>query len=248
MKKVIFLMMISLSIIFGCKTQQATPATQKEEGGQALNPKKPNMVVWKEAFYPELSPKDTLYFFNNDSIILRGTISNPPQIKNGKLLFKNYGVVKIIPPYTKGRIDKITRDDFDTMIGMVVWYDNEDESFKIWYTMENYARWEELEKQKKDPTVVLNAISDPFSFILNGSAKIIHNGTESDVIAKSRNVFGCDDRLMTEGEIKNDPVIVVAKGRNGGSENYNEPVSNPELKKENSGAKGQNKMPYAPTK
>lgn len=242
--RMIFLIMIFLVIIFGCKIKEKVPVIQKEES-QALNPKKPDMVVWKEALYPELSKKDTLYFFNNDSIVLRGKISNPPKIRNGKLAMKNSDVVKIIKPYTPGLPDKIIRDEFGTMIGMVVWYSDKDESFKIWYTMEDYARWEEGEAFKKNPSVIRYPINDSGSFILNGSAKIFHNGLESDVVAKSKNVFGCDDRLMVEGDITDDPVVDVAEGRNVKSVN-NEPSSPELLKKENVGAKGQNKMPYAP--
>jgi hypothetical protein len=243
---VIGILLLLFAIInYSCTTKpsQKSPEQPKPET-QALNPKKPNMYVWKEALYPELNKKDTLYFFNNDSIILRGTISNPPQIRNGKLAIKNSDVVKIVKPYTRGLPDKIIRDDFGTMIGMVVWYSLQDESFKIWYTMEDYARWEEGEAFKKDPSVIRNPINDSGSFILNGSAKIFHNGLESDVIAKSKNVFGCDDRLMVEGDVTDDPVIDVAEGRNAGSVN-NEPQ--PELlKKESVGVKGQGKMPYAP--
>lgn len=243
-----FLIIVIIASFLGsCKTTEQVPP-RPEEPGQALNPIPPNMVVWKEEFYTELNTSDSLRFYNNDSIILRGTVTSPNVIKNGKLVIKSHNVVRVIKPYTPGRPVKIIRDEFGTIIGMVIWYDQMDESFKIWYTMENFARWEEGEKKKKNPNanIVLNPINDPYSFILNGAAKIFFNGLESDVTAKSKNSFGTDDRLMFEAESIGDEDFKVATGRNGGSvtNTENEPVDFG-LKKE-SGTKIQNKAPYAP--
>lgn len=216
-------------VTVGCKSTQIVGEQPRSEN-QVLNPRPPNLVLWKASIYQSLNTKEVIYFYNSYEIVLKGAISKyiDPVVEDGGFMTKDsiFYIERVIPAFTPGRVIDINRDKYGDIIQMVVKFDVKDESFKLSYMMEDYARYQEHLAQERNSRIVLNPITESGSFILKANAKIFFLGKEADVDAKINSTD--DDRLLVKktGNLSEVSSKETAKGMVGsGSTTNNSPIS-----------------------
>lgn len=254
LKTLIFVAILALMpfVFNGCGGSKNTTKSSepKTEPKQTLVLKPENLVIWKEELLPSLNKSDLLYFYNTYEIELSGSFPKLDKInlKDGALSSMDtiFYVTKIVPAYTIGRVEDIQRDEDGTIIRMSIWFDYTDGTYKLNYTLEDYARWEESENAKSDRSIILNPIKDSGSFILNANARLLFKGQEADATATVKTMSNNydNDRLQVKKTGKLTPQYVKgeAKGRSGGAVNQKDSQS--PLNEKDGDIKTKSKKPY----
>jgi hypothetical protein len=248
------ILFIALLAMVGCKSQKiATEQPQQiSDGKETLNPRPANLVFWRESLKKNISKEDVVYFYNSCDIILTGKlpIYKELAIKDGGFVSSDSVIFfeRIVPAYTPSRITDMRRDGDGTLLEQTVWFDKNDETYKIHYVMEDYARFLESQERILNPNIKLNPISESGSFILKNKAAIIFKGKEVDADATIKS--SDDDRLLVKktGDVTPFYSTEKAGGRTDGNSTTNTPAPISTQKgieiKGNTGSKS----PYAPQK
>ncbi|MCX6754173.1 MAG: hypothetical protein NTV03_03925 [Candidatus Nomurabacteria bacterium] len=214
------ILMIAFFAISGCNsTKKLTkqPTTPTDSIKQTTNLKPQNLVLWRESLKKNLTKEDVLYFYNTFEITLKGKLSlnKELEVKDGGLVSSDttYYFTRIIPAFTTSRVYDLRRDQDGTLIEGTFWFDKNDETYRLHYMMEDYARFLEYQAKQKNPNVQLNPIGESGSFILKNDAKIIFKGKEVEAEATIKGFD--DDRLWVKktGNPAEIPSVKTATGR-----------------------------------
>jgi len=254
---IVILFLALLGLASGCKSKQ--PLVKQEPLPQnVLNLRPENLVVWKQALREGLNKDDLLYFYNTHDIKLAGNfpkLDSLGGLQDGALSSMDtiFYVEKIVPAYTVGRVEDMTRDDEGTIIEMVVWFSFTDGTYKLTYTLEDYARYLEGESIKKGEKIIQRPIYDSGSFILNSQARLLFRGQEAGATAdfvSNNGVYNKDEVLLVKRTGKVTPKFVKekAEGKIGGVNNSLPVTQQQELTKNKEVNLSKKGKSYAPKK
>ncbi len=100
MKKIILLTLLGF-IVFGCSSLQQTVTPVSQERALVDTP-----IVWKQSYFDNVKIGDSLFFYNQDSIMIEKTFLEEtifPKNGNVKAIHKIIPVLKSVPALTAGR-------------------------------------------------------------------------------------------------------------------------------------------------
>lgn len=250
----VIILFVALLATVGCKSTKmaAEQPMTSDSTKQTVNLKPQNLVLWRESLKKNLKKEDVLYFYNTFEITLKGKLPlyKELEVKDGGLVSSDtiYYFTRIIPAFTTSRVYDLKRDKDGTLLEGTFWFDKNDETYRLHYMMEDYARFLEYQEKQKNPNVQLNPIGESGSFILKDDAKIIFKGKEVDAEAKIKGFD--DDRLWVKktGDVAEIPSVETATGRTDGNSTTNTPTSISTQKGIEIKNNSTSKSPYAPTK
>jgi hypothetical protein len=243
------ILMIAFFAISGCKSTQPV-VEQQFEPQQVLAEKPADLVMWYQSLRKNLNKNDVLFFYNSKEVELSGTIPKlgESDLKDGAInnMDTTFYVQKTVPAYTAGRIVDLKRDDEGTLIQLSVLFDIKDRTYTLTYVLEDFARYLEREAARKDSRISIQPVRNSGSFILNGQAKLLFQGKESDVLATTKG--NDDDRLLVRKTGKSTQIFVKEKAEGQlGNTSGNQPISQPQKNTEIKNNPGSSKS-YNPEK